>query len=195
VFRSCPHRSVHVYNERCIAPESRAAICYNMRNERFTDTQAVALLRRLTSVRACTNAQARKLFTDLLRARLSDVVVNAPEELVRSVPDQQIPGFQKSAYNWLAMMAHAKGHWPPIGLGPVQAVIAGPHDMQLRVTGALGTMLTLKVYALLGRVGIRLRFCQCGQLFVKVKRQQFCSQRCQKRFQAQRLRADDSPIE
>jgi hypothetical protein len=165
------------------------------RNERYSDTQAIELLQRCTTVRTLPVAKARQLFADLLRARLNDVVVSEPTELVRSASDEHVSGLQKGIYSWLSMMTEAKGNWPPIGLGPVQALIAKAGDVELRVGGALTTMLTLKTYVLLGRVGARLLRCECGELLVKVKRQAFCSQTCQKRFQARRLRGDKSPIE
>ena len=168
-----------------------AATYDNMRNERYTETQAIAVLRRLTTVQTCTVPQARRLLIDVLKAR-TDVVIFEPAKLLRSASDAEIAGLQKGAYAWLWMMTDAKGYWPPVDLGRVGAVIAGRGDLQ--VTGSLSTMVTWKVYSLLGRVGARLRRCVCGQLFVKVKRQEFCSQRCQKRIQAARLRRDDSPL-
>jgi len=154
-----------------------------MENERYGDTQSIKLLRQLTHIKNFSVPGARKLFVDVLQARLSDIVVADPVELVRSATDVQIAGLQKGMYTFISMMAGAgaDGFWPPLGLSSVQCVITRG-DMQLRITGKITAMLTVKIYALLGRVGTRLRRCECGELFVKVKRQKTCSTSCQKRF-------------
>jgi hypothetical protein len=63
-------------------------------------------------------------------------------------------------------------------------------DVALRIDGTAKDVLTFQVINLLRAAGVkRLQRCDCGRAFVRIRRQEFCSERCQKRVYMRKLRA------
>jgi hypothetical protein len=171
------------------------AVAVRGSDKRYTRQRATALLRRLTTVarldvyRSTVN-RARPIFAELLSARLSDVVVQNPERLVSEFPDSAIPVTCRAVFHTLSIALNEDGKWPEISLN-VKLTTSGPQSLRLEVTGTFIKMLALQLYSLLRIAGDRLRQCECGQLYVKVKGQKYCSTRCQKRFYMRQFRAGE----
>lgn len=164
-----------------------AAVVTMASDKRYTDKQARKLLSRLLTIRELPTARARRVINELLVARLSDVVVNDPEGLVESVEDDALPLFYGPLFATLSGALDTPDVWPTIEL-KVKLKMIGPQSLQLDVSGSFVQMVTLQTYALLRLAGDRLRQCECGKLYVKVRGQKFCSGRCQKRYYMRRFR-------
>jgi hypothetical protein len=144
--------------------------------------------------------RARKVFEELIDARLSDVVVSPIDTVVT---DEHIAGLQRGVYGYSEMIlalsgrAHRKWirpdpRWTPMTLRDVTLTVSGPDDMSIAVTGKVSTMVTLQLYILLRFVGDRVRQCECGRLFVRVRRQTHHSAQCQKKYYMRRFRAGEA---
>lgn len=172
-----------------------------MSDKRYTDRQAMRLLTRLTAVPDLPIGRARRLFVELLSARLGDVVVRDVEETVASVGDGAVERFQAAVAGYLRLVAELGGtssRWvgdtrqvnvEPLTLRGVTLTMTHPDDLRLEVGGPFNQMLTVQLYGLVRRLGDRLRVCACGRLYVRVRRQAYCSERCQKRVYMRRFRA------
>ena len=161
--------------------------------KRYSTARAVSLFQRVVDVRDVRPARARKVFAELLRARLTDVVVVGSTPTIDSASDADIAELQKGAYIYLgiAVGAHeapAERKWPGMTISGVTVRMDGP-SLQIGVSGSLPAMLTIQLHALFRLVGDRLRQCPCGREFVKVRRQNYCSGRCQKRYYMREYRA------
>ena len=132
------------------------------------------------------------MFVDLLSARLGDVVVKEPKQVVdrasaaridrsRMFVAGMIDGYSaaRAEAAQLALAgAGGESSWRPLTLQGVTLTMEGPDDVRLEVSGPIQKLLTAQVYGLLRRVGDRLRRCECSRLYVRVRRQEFCSDRC-----------------
>jgi hypothetical protein len=158
-------------------------------DKRYTDRQAAALLRRLVAVEGLSVSRARRLFSDILAARLGDVAVQSAAQTVAAAPDEEITGLRRGTYAFLHQALGAKGIWPPISLSGITLRMSGPDRVEFQVSGDIRSMLTVQVYGLMRRMGHQLHRCTCGQLYVRVRRQRYCSARCQKRVYMRAFRS------
>jgi hypothetical protein len=107
-------------------------------------------------------------FQHVVRAFLRNLVTNEP-------PDRDVPPPSLGV-----------GHldfevWPLPSLGVRIVVLGSSHDQ-----------LTLRVVQLVETTGIdRLRRCDCGRVFAKTGRREFCSVRCQKRIYMRKIRREE----
>lgn len=174
-----------------------------MVHKRYTERQATALLARIVAITDAPVTRARRVVNELARARLSDVVVSdSASEMVGSASDAEISALQRGLHTLLQMQLEVGGHaWPPVKLQGVTLTMSGPNDVRVEVSGPLRTVISLQAYSLLRLVGSRLMICraprpastsQCGRLFVRSRRQLFCSERCQKRVYMRRHRAGEA---
>lgn len=165
-------------------------------DKRYTTEQAAALLSRLMRIREASVPQARRLFAELLAARLGDVVVN-PRDALQRESDERVAGLQKGVYAYLHLapasrVAPDKHVWPDVQIKNVTLQVGGPGPMRVEVSGELNKLLTVQVYNLLRVAGSRIKQCECGQLFVRVRRQITCSTKCQKRFYMRKYRSGEA---
>lgn len=161
-----------------------------MTNKRYTVNQSRALLARLAIVPELSDAKARSVLEDLLRARFGIIEIADMDRAVARAKDEEIRGFANGVHVYLLMAEQLRGHqWPDIALGPITFTPMSGRVV-FRVSGAIGTMLTLQLLELLQLAGDRLHGCQCGRLYVRTRRQRYCSIRCQKRYYMRNQRAE-----
>ena len=176
-----------------------------MTTKRYTEAQGIALARRLVAALDAPAERARRVLSTLMRARLSHVVIAShSSQDVEQATEQELGEWQQALKATLAWIVQARDQgWrlvstvtgQPVVTAPT-AVIGGEVRVQISTADASVTlsgppldMLVTQLYALVGLVRRRLRRCDCGQIFVRTGKRQFCSSRCQKRIYMRRFRA------
>lgn len=167
-----------------------------MASKRHTPLQLLARLVAWVEAPAPPAVRTRALLTDLLRARFGDIAVRdsavaaldalsdgalAHERL--AIRDQMRGAVQFPAHGWDATFALPR-------VRVTGAALSG--DYVLELDGAPEGLLRLQVVYLIRATGGRLRACKaddCGRLFVREGKREFCSQRCQKRIYMRLQRA------
>lgn len=147
-------------------------------------------------------AKARRMYLDLLAARLGDILIaESAREAVRTAPDDQIALWHTNLRSLLGFVDVVKrgsesGKLPQFGFSGVTLTALAGDEVRLEVAGIPKQMLTLQLLTLVRTVGPeRLERCDCGRLFVRVGKRRSCSDRCSKRVYMRRFRAGDAGIE
>lgn len=151
--------------------------------KRYKIEDAAKLLQQVVSLEGAPVQRVRRTFEKLIDAKLTDVEVGSIDAVLT---DAQIENLRKGVFmilNYNVDMAARgkKSTWAasPLTVRKVDITVAGTG---YRITGDVGALLSLQLHALLGVAGDRVRRCECGQLFVRIRTAQNCSSRCQKRF-------------
>ena len=169
-----------------------------MNDKRYTPKQAAALMRRVLKLPTMSVGPARKVLLDLLSARLSDVAVNSPEKVVKAIPDPMLSGFQESLLFYVSLLTLStgsptgSGQVPDVVLPSVSLSLSGRDGIRVEVSGEPGSLFPIQLYGLVRLLDGRVRRCECGQLFLRTRRQTSCSPQHAKRFYMRRFRAGDA---
>jgi hypothetical protein len=152
--------------------------------KRYGTEDAARLLRQVMSLEKASIQRVRRTFEQLIDAKLTDVEVEVGAIDV-VVTDAQIANLQKGVstilgYHFDMVAKGKKFTWThsPLTVHKVDVTVSGA---SYRITGDVGALLSLQLYALLGVAGDRVRWCECGRRFVRIRRGEYCSPRCQKR--------------
>jgi hypothetical protein len=135
--------------------------------------------------------QARRVLQDLLSARLSDVVVDNPTAVLANQSDEDLPAHLLAIFNTLEGALNENHAWPEF-TWTVRLLTRGPQSMRLSIDGTPSRVVAWQLYSLLRMTGDRLRQCECGRLFVKVKDKKNCTPRCRKKYYMRDFRAGDA---
>lgn len=112
-------------------------------------------------------------FHSELRERLERIVA------VRDSPDGMMPSLKLPSLQFFPL--------PAPGVGSVS-----DSEAQIGVMGTQRDCLWLQTLTLLPAAGIgRLKRCECGRVFAKTGRREYCSPRCQRRVYMRARRADE----
>ena len=158
------------------------------------------LISKLIKIGDASITRARRIFADLLAARVGKLVeLGVTLEMqyaLGAATDEEIVTWQQEIHQRLVADVQLRKANPFVGQGIrlEQAQIFPSADgLSVEVTSNdLGELLAMQAYILARVVGReRLRQCQCGQLFVRTGRREYCSERCQKRFYMRRFRAGE----
>lgn len=167
-----------------------------MADKRYTRTQAEELLARLVAFAEAGEGASvgvgKGLLTKLISARLGDTIVgsDARREL-ENWTTSQVRARQRSLAQFLRMFLIPIGFEIQVNRLLLGAVQLGS-DVALKVDGSAGDVLLFQTISLLRVAGVRrLQACACGRVFARIGRQEFCSERCQKRVYMRNRRADE----
>jgi hypothetical protein len=161
-----------------------------------------ALLMKLVNISSASVPRARRVFGDLLSARVGDPVEIAitaeARHALQDSTDTDIARWQHEIHERLVndvRLQHRSGAGSiGQGISLEKCNIAGTRSgISLEVDGELGQLLAMQAYILVRSVGTdQLLECDCRKIFVRVGKRKFCSERCQKRVYMRRFRAGDS---
>jgi hypothetical protein len=169
--------------------------------KRYAMRDAEALLARLVEFAGAAEettigAQARRLLTDVLKLGPVLVIGDARHE-VQNRPSGELThlrGYLRAFYEGLLTLADsdAGGLMPTVQVQRLTfAATPVGSDVLITVDGDAADVLLFQSVQLMQVTGVgRLRRCpNCGRIFAKTGRREFCSDRCQKRIYMRNLRA------
>jgi hypothetical protein len=140
----------------------------------------------------------------LLAARFGDLVEMGVTREDRAAfrlyaEDSEIKRFQNMLHERLVGDATAHPTSPRrfivqgINLERAEVGTSAEGNPQVDFKGEMGELLSMQAYLLVRAVGAdRLLVCDCGHVFVREGKRQFCSERCQKRVYMRRFRAGEA---
>ncbi len=165
-----------------------------MEQKRYTRQQAERLIARLVSMSESPthrDATVRKLLNDLLQGRFGEIAMDdAVVGRFRGASDSDVRRWAESVRNTLRVWVTTPG--AGLVMPPDLVMIHVPASLELVIQVSTGVAEALRLQLaialrLIGRE--RLRRCDCGRLFVRIGKRQFCSERCQKRVYMRLFRA------
>ncbi len=164
-----------------------------MGQKRYTRQQAERLIVRLVNMFESPthrDATVRKLLKDLLQGRFGDIALDdAVVGRFRSASDSHVRRWAESIRDALHawVIAPGAGLVMPLDLATFHVPASG--ELVVQVSTEVAEALRLQLAFALRLVGReRLQQCDCGRLFVRIGKRQFCSERCQKRVYMRRFR-------
>lgn len=169
--------------------------------KRYIQRRAETLLTKLVTVAEMPVAQARRVFAELLAARVGEVVevgvtLEVRHALRHDATDDEIAAWQQQVSQRLLDDVQIRKTHRVVGQGislESALITTTAQGIQFEVSGELGDLLAMQAYLLARTVGReRLRQCACGKVFVRTGRREYCSERCQKRFYMRRVRASEA---
>jgi hypothetical protein len=143
-------------------------------------------------------ARKRRMYLELVNARLSDVVIaDSVSDALRAATDDQIALWHTNLRSLLGLAdtlrrATGTGTLPQVTYSDVKLKTPRGADVRYEIAGAPKQMLFLQLLTLVRTVGQqKLQRCDCGRLFVRIGKRKFCQERCAKRVYMRRFRAGD----
>jgi hypothetical protein len=170
--------------------------------KRYSQARGLVLARRLLSALDAPPERARRVLVALTEARLGDVVINTRAvHDIEQATEAQLEKWQQILKATLAWIFRARqGGWRLVSTTTGQVEVSEPTfsgnlrvtlsaDAPFTISGPAEMLLVAQLYLLERLVQPRLRRCVCGRLFVRIRKRQFCSTRCQQRIYMRKWRA------
>ena len=137
-------------------------------------------------------ADYRKVLERIVRADTGFVMFGEPDVSGVNIVQlrNQLRAFLRSG------LQPDQGQLMPTARVGLAATVAGRNKVLVAVDGRAHDVLWFQIMRLMQLEGLnRLRACDCGRVFLKTGRREFCSNRCQKRIYMRRFRAGETEKE